>query len=49
MDEVGLRVVVVVVEGDIEGDLEVSGGVGGDVVVVETAISVVQMGSRSLR
>jgi len=42
MDEVGLRVVVVVVEGDIEGDLV-------EVEVVETGISVAHMGSRSLR
>lgn len=45
MDEVGLRVVVVV-EGDIDGDSET---VGGDEVVVVMTISVAQIGSRSLR
>lgn len=40
--------VVVVVDGDVEGDEDMGERVGGDVVVV-TTLSVVQMGSRSLR
>lgn len=47
MDEVGLRVVeVVVVEGEIDGDMDLTSSVG---VTVDTAICVVHMGSRSLR